>query len=58
MCYDDRSNSSNFLPGKNDGSTELWMLEELKCNGWLKVSKLHFGLIDQTFDWSWFFKVV
>jgi hypothetical protein len=30
MCYYDRSNSLNFLLGKIDGSTELWILGKLK----------------------------
>ena len=28
-CYD-RSNSLNFLLGKNDGSTEQWMLDKMR----------------------------
>jgi len=46
MSFCERLNLSIFLLGKNDGLTELWMLEELKWNGWLKVSKLPFGLND------------
>ena len=33
----DRSNSLNFLLGKNGGSIELLMPGRLKWNGWLKV---------------------